>query len=39
MKWTLADFVEMDNQFTFKMERQKELHCTKVSLDTSSCSR
>ncbi len=39
MKWTLADFVEMDSQFEFKMERQNELHCTKASLDTSSCSR
>ena len=22
MKWTLADFVAMDNEFTFKMKRQ-----------------
>jgi nuclear protein localization family protein 4 len=37
MKWTLADFMEMDNQFTFTMKRQEKGFCQKVTLDTSSC--
>ncbi|CAM9751683.1 unnamed protein product [Chrysoparadoxa australica] len=37
MKWTLADFMEMDDHFTFKLKRQDKAVCTQVSLDTKTC--
>lgn len=37
MKWTLADFIEMDDQFTFKLKLQEKACCSGVTLDTQSC--
>ncbi|KAG7358715.1 NPL4 family protein [Nitzschia inconspicua] len=36
MAWTLNEFVEMDSQFTFKIQRQEQAICKQVSLDTAS---
>lgn len=37
MKWTLADFTEMNDQFTFRLKKPEKGVCTKVSLDTAAC--
>ena len=34
--WTLNDFLSLDEKFVFKLKRQEESICKKVSLDTSS---
>jgi nuclear protein localization protein 4 homolog len=36
MAWTLNEFVAMDSQFTFKIQRQEQAICKQVSLDTTS---
>ena len=36
MAWTLNEFVAMDNQFTFKIQRQEAAICKQVSLDSPS---
>ena len=36
MNWTLADFVAMDSQYEFKIQRQESAVCQQVSLDVSS---
>lgn len=36
MNWTLADFVAMDSQFEFKIQRQESAICKQVSLDVNS---
>jgi nuclear protein localization family protein 4 len=38
MAWTLNEFVALDNQFTFKIQRQEAAICNQVSLDTPSTS-
>ncbi|KAH8062404.1 hypothetical protein JL722_3322 [Aureococcus anophagefferens] len=35
--WTLTDFLEMDDQFVFKVKRQEDKHCAAVSLDAGAC--
>ena len=35
--WTLTDFLEMDDQFNFKVKRQEAAHCAAVSLDAAAC--
>mmetsp|Transcript_1178 Transcript_1178/g.3540 ORF Transcript_1178/g.3540 Transcript_1178/m.3540 type:complete len:452 (+) Transcript_1178:225-1580(+) len=35
--WTLTDFLEMDEQFNFKMKRQEKAECAAVSLDGAAC--
>jgi len=37
MQWTLQEFMAMDSQFTFKIQKQPEAFCRQVSLDSSSC--
>ncbi|CAM9848331.1 unnamed protein product [Pylaiella littoralis] len=37
MKWTLADFTEMNDQFTFRLKKPEKGVCTKVSLDSAAC--
>ncbi|CAM9449225.1 unnamed protein product, partial [Phaeothamnion confervicola] len=37
MKWTLNDFMDMNDKFTFKMKRQEKAVCTKATLDSASC--
>eukprot|EP00591_Stephanopyxis_turris_P003398 CAMPEP_0195517380 /NCGR_PEP_ID=MMETSP0794_2-20130614/10628_1 /TAXON_ID=515487 /ORGANISM="Stephanopyxis turris, Strain CCMP 815" /LENGTH=404 /DNA_ID=CAMNT_0040646177 /DNA_START=353 /DNA_END=1567 /DNA_ORIENTATION=+ len=37
MHWTLSEFTEMDNQYTFKIKRQEEAWAKSVSLDSASC--
>jgi len=36
MAWTLNEFVAMDSQFVFKVQRQESAVCKQVSLDSSS---
>ena len=36
MAWTLNEFVAMDSQFVFKMQRQEKAICSQVSLDSPS---
>eukprot|EP00529_Nitzschia_sp_RCC80_P023210 CAMPEP_0113459604 /NCGR_PEP_ID=MMETSP0014_2-20120614/10540_1 /TAXON_ID=2857 /ORGANISM="Nitzschia sp." /LENGTH=475 /DNA_ID=CAMNT_0000351197 /DNA_START=15 /DNA_END=1442 /DNA_ORIENTATION=- /assembly_acc=CAM_ASM_000159 len=36
MSWTLNEFVAMDAQFTFKIQRQEQAVCKKASLDSDS---
>merc|ERR1712226_1749884 len=36
MSWTLNDFIALDSQYEFKIQRQEEAICKGVSLDTSS---
>ena len=36
MQWTLNDFIALDSQFEFKIQRQKEAVCNGASLDTPS---
>jgi len=36
MQWTLNDFMALDSQFTFKMQRQEAAICKQVSLDVPS---
>lgn len=36
MAWTLNEFMAMDSQFTFKIQRQDQAICKQVSLDTNS---
>jgi nuclear protein localization family protein 4 len=38
MAWTLNEFVAMDSQFVFKIQRQEQAVCKQVSLDTASVS-
>jgi len=38
MQWTLTDFVAMDSQFEFKVQRQENAICQQVSLDIPSIS-
>lgn len=38
MAWTLNEFVAMDSQFVFKIQRQESAVCKQVSLDSSSVS-
>lgn len=33
--WTLNDFLSLDEKFVYKLKRQEESICKKVSLDTS----
>jgi len=35
--WTLTDFLEMDDQFNFKIKRQEKAFCHGVSLDSNAC--
>lgn len=35
MKWTLAEFVSLDEQFTYKIKHQDKSICKKVSTDAS----
>ena len=37
MQWTLQEFMAMDSQFTFKIQKQAEAYCKQVSLDSQSC--
>jgi nuclear protein localization family protein 4 len=37
MQWTLAEFMEMDSQFQYKLKRQDEAICKGVSIDMESC--
>ncbi|CAM9492145.1 unnamed protein product [Discosporangium mesarthrocarpum] len=37
MKWTLSDFTEMNDSFTFRMKKPEKAVCQKVSLVTSAC--
>ncbi|CAN0145288.1 unnamed protein product [Scytosiphon promiscuus] len=37
MKWTLADFTEMNDQFTFRLKKPEKGVCTKVTLDSAAC--
>lgn len=37
MKWTLADFNEMNEQFTFRLAKPEKGVCEKVSLDSAAC--
>lgn len=37
MKWTLADFTEMNDQFTFRLAKPEKGVCEKVSLDSAAC--
>jgi len=34
--WTLADYLELDEKFVYKLKRQEESSCKKVSLDKAS---
>lgn len=36
MSWTLNDFIALDSQYEFKIQRQEKAICKGVSLDTSS---
>ena len=36
MNWTMADFVALDSQFEFKIQRQAEAICQQVSVDVPS---
>jgi nuclear protein localization family protein 4 len=36
MQWTLNDFIALDSQYEFKIQRQEEAICKGVSLDSSS---
>ena len=36
MHWTLNEFTALNDQFEYKIKRQEEAVCKKVSLDTSS---
>ena len=38
MHWTLNDFIALDSQYEFKIKRQEEPICQKVSLDSDSVS-
>jgi nuclear protein localization family protein 4 len=38
MQWTLNDFMAMDAQFEFKVQRQEQAYCQQVSLDVPSIS-
>lgn len=38
MQWTLNDFMALDAQFEFKVQRQEEAYCRQVSLDVPSIS-
>jgi len=37
MQWTLNEFMAMDAQFSFKIQKQPEAFCKQVSLDSNSC--
>lgn len=37
MHWTIGEFMRMDAQFEFKLQAQKQAHCSKVILDGASC--
>ena len=37
MHWTLGEFMEMNSQFEYKIQRQKNPHCKGISIDTASC--
>lgn len=37
MQWTLNEFMAMDAQFEFKIQKQPESFCQQVSLDSTSC--
>lgn len=37
MKWTLADFTEMNEQFTFRIAKPEKGVCQGVSLDSTAC--
>jgi nuclear protein localization family protein 4 len=36
MQWTLHEFMELDEQFTYRIKRQESAFCKKVSLDKES---
>lgn len=35
MHWTIGEFMRMDAEFEFKIQRQKQAHCAQVSLDSA----
>ncbi|CAM9269390.1 unnamed protein product [Choristocarpus tenellus] len=37
MKWTLSDFTEMNDTFTFRLKKPEKAICQKVSLVTPAC--
>ena len=37
MKWTLADFNEMNDLFTYRLAKPEKGVCDKVSLDSAAC--